>query len=133
MLYKNYRGTPISHPNTNVSAKTRLKGGEKSDELSHKTLLKGEDMRAAVGQDVFVFQVPERAFPARLENSPTSRAFMHTRAHACRPLFLEPSARHSIPRDGSHLPRHPLARQIFISRAPAARHCGIRVGYSCSD
>lgn len=26
-----------------------------------------------------------------------------------------------------------LTRQIFISRTPAARHCAIRVGYSCSD
>lgn len=113
----------------NVSAKNRLKGGVKSDKLSHKTLLKGEDMRAVVGQDVFVFQVPERAFPDWRTTRP--RAYSRIRAHTrARHYFSSP------PRGTPSLARRlalapgtlsrSLARQIFISRTPVAPLCHSR-------
>lgn len=80
--YKNYREKlPVPVP-INVSAKIRLKSEEKSDELSHKTLVKSKDMmRAVVGQDVFVFQVLVRVFPDWRTSTPRSLAYSRIRAH----------------------------------------------------
>lgn len=86
-------------------------------------------MRVDVGQDGFVFQVPKRE--VFLDYRTPTLVRIH--AYACTPLFLEPSAKHSIPLADSHLhPRAPF-RDKYLYHEHPLRLCGIRIGHSCSD
>lgn len=134
--YDNYRGSPVYRLDKRFcedpDRPERTEGeGATPGKLSHRALLKGEDMRADVGQDVFVFQVVGKSFPQPVNsNSPTSRihAYSRTRVNAIisrafRESPLRPSRRHPRPR----------SRDKYLYRAHPLRHCDTSapLGYSC--
>lgn len=120
----------------------REKGNEEAPgKFSHKTLLKGEDMRARCRSRCFCLSSTERertllsSRPVN-SNSPTSciHAYARIRAHAIirRVLSAKHAPRPSAARTCPGTLR-PLARQIFISRAPAARRSEVYGVTSRSD
>lgn len=108
--YENYRGL-LADP-INISAKNRPNGREDGrynyrGTFPQNSLLKGEDMRADVGQDVFVFRVVGEGFPRPVNSSsPTSRIHAHLRAHARKRHYFSSPLRGALHPSRRRLPRH---------------------------